>query len=202
MSNTNHIKSKDKYFFQLKNGRNYESNTDEITKENIQVCVHNSAYSLNDKEVVVSSLPPMVPAEQTPVILDNNYSVLNRENDAENCRAKNPSNTSEYDLLNHSKRASSEENTSGNFYNTADPVLNIGEQESTYDKANEGTNMYMYTRIGQPKFNSAANQDIYSKTDQGNDYNRAIQRTNIRNEDQINHYSSANHSNIYSSANQ
>lgn len=187
---------------QLKNGRNYESNTDEITKENIQVCVHNSAYSLNDKEVVVSSLPPMVPAEQTPVILDNNYSVLNRENDAENCRAKNPSNTSEYDLLNHSKRASSEENTSGNFYNTADPVLNIGEQESTYDKANEGTNMYMYTGICQPKFNSAANQDIYSKTDQGNDYNRAIQRTNIRNEDQINHYSSANHSNIYSSANQ
>lgn len=184
--------------FQLKNGRNYESNTDDITKENIQVCVHNSAYSLNDK-VVVSSLPPKVTAKQTH---DNNYSVLNRENDAENYRTKNPCNTSEYDLLNHSKKASTEENTSGNFYNTADPVLNTGDQESAYDKANEGTNMYVYPRVGQSQFINAANQDIYSKTDQGNDdYSRAIQGTNIRNEDQTNHYSSANDSNIYSSAN-
>lgn len=132
----------------MKNGRKFKSNTDDITEENIRVCVHNSGY---DKEVVLSSLPLEVPTKQTPVISDNNYSVLNRENDTKNYRAKNHSITSEYDLLNQPKRASSVENYSGNFYNTADPVLNTGDQECAYDKANEVDKMYTYTRVGQSK---------------------------------------------------
>lgn len=184
----------------MKNGRKFKSNTDDITKENIRVCVHNSGY---DKEVVLSSLPLEVPTKQTPVISDNNYSVLNRENDTKNYRAKNHSITSEYDLLNQSKRASSVENYSGNFYNTADPVLNTGDQECAYDKANEVDKMYMYTRVGQSKFNSAANQDIYSRMNQENDdYSMTTQGIDKSNEDQTSYYSSANHSTIYSTANQ
>lgn len=184
----------------MKNGRKFKSNTDDITKENIRVCVHNSGY---DKEVVLSSLPLEVPTKQTPVISDNNYSVLNRENDTKNYRAKNHSITSEYDFLNQSKRASSVENYSGNFYNTADPVLNTGDQECAYDKANEVDKMYMYTRVGQSKFNSAANQDIYSRMNQENDdYSMTTQGIDKSNEDQTSYYSSANHSTIYSTANQ
>lgn len=184
----------------LQNGRKFKSNTDDITKENIRVCVHNSGY---DKEVVLSSLPLEVPTKQTPVISDNNYSVLNRENDTKNYRAKNHSITSEYDLLNQSKRATSVENYSGNFYNTADPVLNTGDQECAYDKANEVDKMYMYTRVGQSKFNSAANQDIYSRMNQENDdYSMTTQGIDKSNEDQTSYYSSANHSTIYSTANQ
>lgn len=60
----------------------------------------------------------------------------------------------------------------------------------------------MYTRVGQSKFNSAANQDIYSRMNQENDdYSMTTQGIDKSNEDQTSYYSSANHSTIYSTAN-
>lgn len=56
-------------------------------------------------------------ARQNTASPNDNYNVLKRENNTHNNLdpAKNPCNISEYDLLNHSKRASSVEDISGNY---------------------------------------------------------------------------------------
>lgn len=78
-------------------------------------------------------------ARQNTASPNDNYNVLKRENNTHNNLdpAKNPCNISEYDLLNHSKRASSVEDISGNLYHTADAVFSEGNHENTTQQVNQ-----------------------------------------------------------------
>lgn len=132
----------------------------------------------------MSSLPANMAARQNTASPNDNYNVLKRENNTHNNLdpAKNPCNISEYDLLNHSKRASSVEDISGNLYHTADAVFSEGNHENTYDTASQ-SNVYSCANAG--NINSSANQ----RTD---DYSVATQIANNNEVNQTSVYSSVN----------
>lgn len=171
-------------FQQLQGKRGFNSHTVGESSQRVTHSVYNSAYSFIDHDVIVSSLPANMTERQNTISANDHYNVLNRENNTHNNLdpAKNSSNTSEYDLLNHSKRASSVENISGNLYHTADAVFSKGTHENTYDTASQ-SNVYSCANAG--NINSSANQST-------NDYSVATQVANSSQVNQTNVYSSVN----------
>lgn len=124
-------------------------------------------------------------ARQKTVSPEDNYNVLNRENNTNNNldQANNPSNISEYDLLNHSKRASLVENFSANLYHTTDPVFIEANHENTYDTACQSNLVYSSVNVGNNNSSAIQGPDNYSMATQ------------------IDNNSEANQTNVYSSAN-
>lgn len=171
-------------FQQLQGKRGFNSHTVGESSQRVTHSVYNSAYSFIEHDVIVSSLPANMTERQNTISANDHYNVLNRENNTHNNLdpAKNPSNTSEYDLLNHSKRASSVENISGNLYHTADAVFSKSTHENTYDTASQ-SNVYSCANAG--NFNSSANQST-------DDYSVATQVANNSEVNQTNVYSSVN----------
>lgn len=169
---------------QLQGKRGFNSHTVGESSQRVTHSVYNSAYSFIEHDVIVSSLPANMTERQNTISANDHYNVLNRENNTHNNLdpAKNPSNTSEYDLLNHSKRASSVENISGNLYHTADAVFSKSTHENTYDTASQ-SNVYSCANAG--NFNSSANQST-------DDYSVATQVANSSEVNQTNVYSSVN----------
>lgn len=169
---------------QLRGNRGLHSHTVSVSGQNVTYSVFNSEYSFIDNDVIVSSLPANMPARQNTASPNDNYNVLKRENNTHNNLdpAKNPCNISEYDLLNHSKRASSVEDISGNLYHTADAVFSEGNHENTYDTASQ-SNVYSCANAG--NINSSANQST-------DDYSVATQIANNNEVNQTSVYSSVN----------
>ena len=168
--------------------RGLNSNTDTITgRTDNPNSVYNAAYAVIENEVIVSSLPAGVWIQQRSV-LDESYSVLNRENNV-SCNELNVSdNSPQYDLLKHNKRASTSISHDTNVYSSANPANCQTADQEDYSTANVGG---VYSTANPGGACSTANSgSAYSSVNPGGAYSSA------------NWASGANHGNVYSFENQ